>query len=90
MKTCRKCKGSKPLAMFNRKAESRDGHAPTCKSCVALKRKEAAVRGTGPAMPDLTPEQKKHVYTSVILRMRNNGLASSKTADEMLARVGEL
>jgi hypothetical protein len=35
-------------------------------------------------------EQKKHVYTSVILRMREQGLTSAETTDEMLSRVGAL
>jgi len=90
LKTCRMCKESKALEEFNRRKESRDGRTPTCKMCIADRRKQIRIEGPGQALPDLTVDQKKHVYTAVILRMREQGLASSRTADEMLSRVGEL
>lgn len=90
MKTCLKCGESKPLEEFNRRAESSDGRTPRCKVCISERRKQIRVEGPGQALPDLSVDQKKHVYTAVILRMREQGLATSKTTDEMLARVGEL
>ncbi len=35
MKTCTKCKASKPLDNFHKKSSSKDGYRPDCKACVA-------------------------------------------------------
>jgi hypothetical protein len=91
LKTCNRCKETKPYEEFTRRAESPDGRTPSCKVCISERRKERRAQGlVGNAEPVLTVDQKKHVYTSVILRMREQGLTSAKTTDEMLARVGEL
>jgi hypothetical protein len=90
LKTCRQCKESKPLDEFNRRAESKDGRAPRCRLCTTARRRQIYREGPGQTLPDLTTDQKKHVYTAVILRMREQGLASSETTNEMLARVGDL
>ena len=37
MKTCSKCKESKPLSEFHRKSDARDGLYPLCKLCVKAK-----------------------------------------------------
>jgi hypothetical protein len=97
LKTCKTCGENKPLAQFPQRKDSKDGYRPYCKLCYAGRIKE--VRATPKKFkaapesytnPTLTTDQKKHVYTAVILRMKNQGLASGKTADEMLARVGGL
>ena len=90
MKTCLKCQEQKPLEQFNRRKESSDGRTPQCKVCISARRKQIRIEGPGQALPDLSVDQKKHVYTAVILRMKAQGLASSETTNEMLARVGEL
>lgn len=91
MKTCNRCKETKPYEEFTRRAESPDGRTPSCAKCISERRKERRAQGlVGKNDPVLTVEQKKHVYTSVILRMKAQGLTSDKTTDEMLARVGEL
>lgn len=91
MKTCNRCKETKPLEQFTRRAESKDGRTPSCAKCISERRKERRAQGlVGHNEPTLTTDQKKHVYTSVILRMKAQGLTSDKTTNEMLARVGEL
>lgn len=91
MKTCNRCKESKPLEEFTRRSESPDGRTPSCAKCISERRKERRAQGlVGNAEPTLTTDQKKHVYMSVILRMKAQGLTSDKTTNEMLARVGEL
>lgn len=97
MKTCATCGKDKPLAQFPKRKDSKDGVRSYCKPCYAARIKEvrAAPRKYNYAPepysnPVLTTDQKKHVYTAVILRMREQGLASEKTTDEMLSRVGEL
>jgi len=91
MKTCTKCKETKALEEFNARKESKDGHTPTCKLCIRARRKQMR---DNPAEsythPELTDEQRKSVYTAVILRMREQGLTSSYTTNEMLNRVGAL
>lgn len=89
MKTCSRCKESKPLDAYNSRKASRDGKMPSCKLCTAARRKRSRIEGTH-LEPELTTDQKKHVYTEVIVRMRQMGLTSARATDEMLERVGEL
>lgn len=94
MKTCRTCGEDKPLDEFPIRKDSQDGYRPYCKLCYAGRLKDVrTMKRELPKSyvnPTLTTDQKKHVYTAVILRMREQGLTSSKTTDEMLARVGEM
>ncbi len=85
-KTCRQCGMTKDLARFNKKAEARDGHAPTCKDCRRIKRQSQP----GVSMPDMSLENRKLVYNSAIIRMAQRGLTSRKPTEEMLDRVGEM
>lgn len=84
-KTCSVCNHSKPLAQFNKRAESSDGHTPSCKTCIRFKRQGYA--GRGAETTALTEEQKKLVYASAIKRMEAYGLASKKTTEAMMERV---
>lgn len=91
MKTCTHCEIPKPLTEFNKRRESKDGLTPSCKSCIAQKRKDIRQGKTVSTVgPELSTDQKKDVYTAVILRMRQQGLASDYTTTEMLNRVGAL
>lgn len=91
MKPCSTCGVKKPYSEFNKRKESKDGHTPHCKDCISYRRKELRDGGgTSSLPPELTVDQKKHVYTAVIMRMREQGLASSTTVKEMLDRVGAL
>jgi hypothetical protein len=90
LKTCTKCKETKPLDGFNRRKHSKDGRTPSCKACLQKRRKQIRIEGPGQCFPTLTSEQKRDVYTSVILRMNSMGIASEETAKQMLARVGEV
>lgn len=92
MKVCSRCQEPKELVEFNRRKESKDGRTPNCKPCIKLRRQEVKLQGairTFPHATDhLTSDQKKTMYSDVILRMKAQGLTSDKTTDEMLARVG--
>lgn len=91
MKTCTRCEKPKPLTEFNRRRESRDGLTPSCKPCIAQRRQDVRTgQGVSSVGPELSPDQKKDVYTAVIIRMRKQGLTTDYTTTEMLARVGEL
>lgn len=93
-KTCRDCGETKPLEDFPKRKEAKDGVRLDCKPCYAIRLKTGRTANKGKPKnyisPTLTTEQKKHVYTAAILRMREQGLTSSKTTDEMLARVGDM
>lgn len=89
MKTCSRCKETKPLDAYNSRKASKDGKMPSCKTCTNTRRKRARVEDMH-REPDLTTDQKRHVYTEVIVRMRQMGLTSARATDEMLERVGEL
>jgi len=88
-KTCRSCGETKLFAEFNKRAESADGHTPWCKNCVAIKRKGASHGITG-SRTEVPEEHKQSVYLGAILRMKNSGLVSDRTAREMATRVGDL
>jgi len=91
LKTCNTCRETKDFTEFGKRRESKDGHAPRCTLCVKARRKKLA---TGEVIskfgPELEPEQRRHVYMSAIIRMRQQGLVSHKTTTEMLERIGEL
>lgn len=91
MKTCTQCDEEKPLTEFNKRKESRDGLTPSCRRCISQRRK-ALDTGlvVSTVAPRLSRDQKKDVYTAVIVRMREQGLTSMHTTNEMLERVGEL
>ena len=36
MKTCTRCKKTKPFESFCKKTKSKDGHQPSCKECMAV------------------------------------------------------
>ncbi len=86
MKTCKTCKESKDFTEFYKKAAAADGHQYHCKDC----QKERQRTGGSLLEDTITPEQRKDVYTAVILRMRKQGLTSDVTTNEMLARVGDM
>lgn len=91
MKTCTACKTEKPYSEFNARKESKDGYTPSCKPCISQRRKDLrSGKNVSYVGPELTTEQRKDVYTAVILRMRKQGLTSDHTTNEMLTRVGEL
>lgn len=41
MKTCTKCRETKALTEFNRKADSKDGHAAACRECRKVEKRDA-------------------------------------------------
>ncbi len=91
MKTCSQCKESKPLDAYNKRKDARDGYMAACRPCDSeLRKKRKNGRRISQVGPELTTDQKKHVYTSVIVRMRQLGLTSDVTTNEMLERVGSL
>ena len=91
MKTCSRCRQAKPLSEFNARKESPDGKTPSCKRCISERRKDIRTgKNVSYVGPELTPEQRKHVYTDVIVRMRQQGLTSEYTTNQMLERVGNL
>lgn len=83
-KSCSMCKQAKPLTEFNKRAESPDGRTPSCKKCIKARRKGYS---GGHETSALTEEQKKLVYMGAILRMKDYGLVSNRTSEEMLDRV---
>ncbi len=92
MKTCSQCDEDKPLTDFRKRKDAKYGVTPACKMCMSKRRKDLKTGGGGVSnvTPQLTTDQKKHVYTSVIVRMRQLGLMSDVTTTEMLERVGSL
>jgi hypothetical protein len=85
-KTCRGCKESKPITEFPVRKEAPDGRRARCYPCHRQSRRgeEARLKGR-----TFTPEEKKpEVYLAAILRMKNAGLVTDRTAREMANRVG--
>lgn len=88
MKPCHTCKEPKSYTEYHKKTGARDGHQPTCIACHKARNRRRERKA--PVDMDLTPENKKLVYTDVILRLKTLGIASEYTATKMLERVGGL
>lgn len=86
-KSCSMCKQTKPFTAFSKRAESPDGHTPSCKSCISARRKGYSEASEISA---LTEEQKKLIYMGAITRMQDYGLASTRTIEKMRNRVREM
>lgn len=84
MKTCKSCKQSKEYTEFYKKAAAADGYQYNCKECQRTRQR------IGEGANRMTRKQKKKVYMAAIIRMRQQGLTSAFTTDQMLARVGEM
>lgn len=88
MKTCKKCNRSKPTSEFYNRNDTPDGLQHSCKSCERSRKRLRQKSGLEAPCTEMTPEQKKIVYTRAIAVMVANGIASKTTAKEMLERVG--
>lgn len=82
MKTCTKCKLELSYSEFYRLSRSKDGYQNACKQCVST---GSRLR---PSLTDsLSPEDRRHVFTQALIRMRDSGIMSEKTFRESLERV---